>query len=307
MYHTAWTRKAPPSTLPSDRIRPNAPPPSGSGTGKKSKGTATPPSEPPKSRPVRQLEALIAGLTAASAAQPKPDPKGGCFCQARAHTLSPYTAICKTCGLVLCIANAPQHSCPSCRASLLSDTQRTALVARLQTQLAETLAGEDRARAQAAAEARRAVGAFPTLSGTPAPAPPPQSQQSQTRTVLSLNSKTKRITVSAYSPASSAPSSRPASPSADPELDPPRIPPPPSAVAFVSGARVDASRPYLDLSGNGAVYVPPPDLDDGVGDGEAGADGGGTKKKRRRGRGKGDKGKENAGGGEEGAVGTSTS
>ncbi|KAF7296926.1 zf-C2HC5 domain-containing protein [Mycena indigotica] len=268
MNRTAWTRTTPASSFPSDRIKPNATQqPSAGGKKGKGKGTATPPAEPPKSRPVRQLEALIGELKAASKTQPKPDPKGGCFCQARAHGLSPHTALCRTCGLVLCTVNAPQHACPSCGSSLLTETQRTTLITRLEAELADTLAKEERTRLQAAEEARRAVGAFPTLSGAP-PAPIPSQPPPQTRTVLSLNPKTKRVTVSAFTkvpvgstastPGSSAPSSRPVSP----ELDPPRVTAPPPTVAFVAGARIDPSRPYADLSGNGAVYIPPPDFGD---------------------------------------------
>ncbi|KAF7296225.1 zf-C2HC5 domain-containing protein [Mycena chlorophos] len=284
-HKTAWSHHGPASSLPSDRLKP-APrqQPSSSG-GKKGKGNATPPAEPPKTRAVKELEGLIAGLNAMERDKPVPDPKGGCFCQARAHSLSPHTPLCRSCGLVHCMANPPQHACPSCGSSLLTETQRTTLIGKLQTQLADTLASEDRARLQAAEEARRAIGAFPTLSGAP-PTAVPALQQPQTRTVLSLNSKTKRVTVSAYTkvastPSSSAPSSRPVTP----ELDPPRVPAPASTVAFATRARVDAARPFIDLSGNGAVYIPPADLGDGEGgDGVVndGADGSGGKRRRKR-------------------------
>ncbi|KAJ7686325.1 hypothetical protein B0H17DRAFT_868991, partial [Mycena rosella] len=93
------------------------------------------------------------------------DPKGGCFCQARAHPLSSYSALCRSCGLVLCAINLPQYACPHCTTPLLAPAQRTTLVERLETQIAETLAREAAARERAAEEARRAVGAFPTLGG----------------------------------------------------------------------------------------------------------------------------------------------
>jgi hypothetical protein len=206
---------------------------------------------------------------------------------------------------VLCLANPSQHACPSCGSSLLSETQKTKLLTRLQTQLVDTLASEERARLQAAEEARRAIGAFPTLSGAP-PSAAPTPQQPQTRTVLSLGGKGKRgpVTVSTYTkvaptPSSSAPSSRPVTP----ELDPPRVPAPTSSVLFVAGARVDPARPFFDLGGNGAVYIPPVDLGDGEEDGAGGEDGAGAKKRRRR---RGGKGKEKENGGGEGPAASSS-
>ncbi|KAJ7276513.1 hypothetical protein B0H12DRAFT_1227632 [Mycena haematopus] len=256
MRRTAWT--ANPSSVPSDRIRPSRPPVSNPGKNSKGKGK-TVVSEPPKSKAVRQLESLKTGLSASSG-NPQKDPKGGCFCQARDHPLSTYSPLCRGCGLILCEINLPQYSCPHCSASLLTDTQRDALIARLEEQIAETLAKEAVLRERAAEEARRAVGAFPTL-GNAAPRPLPEVAVPQTRTVISLSSKTKKVTVSSFTTPSPSPS-RPDSRAESVEEEPVRVPAPPAEVPFSPAAKQDPSRPWRDLSGGGAVYIPPPNLDD---------------------------------------------
>ncbi|KAK7061828.1 zf-C2HC5 domain-containing protein [Favolaschia claudopus] len=254
MYHTAWTKKGS-SSLPSDRIRPNPPPPSTPSKNNKGKGK-TAASEPAKSKAVRRLESLKAGV----AGNLQKDPKGGCFCQAREHHLSTYTQLCRTCGLILCEINLPQYSCPHCSASLLTATQKDALIARLDAQIAETLTKEALMRERAEEEARLAVGAFPTLGNTVTSGAAPSAPVPQTRMVMSLNSKTKKVTVSSFTKASPSPS-RPASRAESVEDEPVRVPPPPPTVPFSAAAKFDSSRPWMDLSGGGAVYIPPPNLD----------------------------------------------
>ncbi|KAF8195767.1 hypothetical protein K438DRAFT_1826486 [Mycena galopus ATCC 62051] len=276
MHKTAWANKA--SSVPSDKIRPTPPPPSNS----KGKGKSAVP-EPPKSKAVRQLESLKTALSA-SAGNPQKDPKGGCFCQAREHPLSTYSSLCRSCGLVLCEINLPQYNCPHCAASLLTGTQRDALIARLEDQIATTLTKEALLRERAAEEARRAVGAFPTLGN--APRPPPAPAVPQTRTVMSLNSKTKKVTVSSFSTPSPSPS-RPASRAESVDEEPVRVRAPPAEVPFAAAAKQDPLRPWRDLSGGGAVYIPPPNLDDDDDNAK------GPNNKRRRNKGK---AKENKGG-----------
>ncbi|KAJ7911639.1 hypothetical protein B0H13DRAFT_1581078, partial [Mycena leptocephala] len=249
MHHTAWTKKA--SSVPSDRIRPTPPPVSNSGKSSKGKGKGAV-AELPKSKAVRHLESLQNGLSASSGTSQK-DPTCGCFCQAREHPLSTYSPLCRTCGLTLCQINLPQYSCPHCFAELLTGTQRDALIARLEEQLAETLTKEALLRERAAEEARRAAGAFPTLRNavpacTPSPAAP------QTRTVMSLNSKTKKVTVSSFSTPSPSPS-RPAS-RAESIEEPLKVGKPPAQVPFVAVAKQDLLRPWRDLMGGGAEYIP---------------------------------------------------
>ncbi|KAJ6515775.1 hypothetical protein C8R45DRAFT_810804 [Mycena sanguinolenta] len=255
MQQTPWTKKS--SSVPSDRIRPSPPPASNPGKNSKGKGK-TVVSEPPKSKAVRHLESLKNGLSASSG-NPRKDPKGGCFCQAREHPLSTYSALCRNCGLVFCEINLPQYSCPHCSASLLTNTQRDALIARLEEQIEETLTKEALLRERAAEEARRAAGAFPTLGNATSRPPPPAAPQ--TRTVISLSSKTKKVTVSSFTTPSPSPS-RPASRAESPEEEAVRVRAPPAEVPFAPAAKVDPLRPWKDLSGGGAIYIPPPNLDD---------------------------------------------
>ncbi|KAJ6485203.1 hypothetical protein DFH09DRAFT_803707, partial [Mycena vulgaris] len=251
MHHTPWTKK--PSSVPSERIR--SPPQNTSNSAKNSKGKGKPgvAAEPPKSKAVRALESLKNELVASSSVTQN-DPKGGCFCQARDHSLSTYTALCRTCGLVLCAINLPQYSCPHCAANLITDVQRDALIARLEAQIAETLTKEALLRERAAEEARRAVGAFPTLGNTSLFHPSPPAVP-QTRTVMSLNSKTKKVTVSSFTSSPASSPSRPASRAESVEEEPVRVLKPPAEVPFVPAANQDPLRPWRDLAGGGAVYV----------------------------------------------------
>ncbi|KIP02836.1 hypothetical protein PHLGIDRAFT_130513, partial [Phlebiopsis gigantea 11061_1 CR5-6] len=115
---TPWTQKA--SSVPSDRIplRKTTPKPKAKNAGSTTPANAT----IPKSKEVRRLEALTNGLQAlvSSGGAPRMDPKGGCFCQARSHSLSSHNPACTHCGLPLCILNLPIYCCPSCASPLLS-------------------------------------------------------------------------------------------------------------------------------------------------------------------------------------------
>ncbi|THH19148.1 hypothetical protein EUX98_g8829 [Antrodiella citrinella] len=233
MYTPAWHQKTS-SSLPSDRIPPAYKQPGGNalkGNGKQK--------EVPKSRAVQELEELKGGLTYADG-QAK-DPDGGCFCldlriAARVHALSSYTPICRQCGLILCSLNRPQFACPHCVAQLMTSAAREALVASLDTQIEETLAKEERERQQAVEDARQAAGAFPSLRGAaaaPLTGPLDAHPVNQTHKVLSLNSKTRKITVeSRRTLPPSAPVSAPTSDAENQiaEKVPPRISHPPADV-----------------------------------------------------------------------------
>ncbi|KAK0238317.1 hypothetical protein EDD85DRAFT_788694 [Armillaria nabsnona] len=106
----------------------------------------------PKSKQLISLESLQTTST------PVPDPKGGCFCQAKEHPLSPYTPACLTCGLVLCSLNLPQHACPHCHQA---PPNREVLIVRLQREIDELARKEEEEREKA----RKALGAFPALGG----------------------------------------------------------------------------------------------------------------------------------------------
>ncbi|KAJ7035824.1 hypothetical protein C8F04DRAFT_873822, partial [Mycena alexandri] len=250
MHHTAWTKKA--STVPSDRIRPT---PQLAVTGGKKGKAKTPVPEAPKSKAVRQLESLKNGLTASYGSAQR-DQKGGCFCQAKDHALSTHSPLCRNCGLVLCEINLPQYACPHCSTAILTGTQQDALIARLEAQISETLTQEALLRERAAEEARRAVGAFPTLGNTTPPSRSAPPAVPQTRTVMSLNSKTKKVTVSAFVSTPSPSPSRPVSRAESIDEEPVRVAKPPVEVPFVSAAKQDPLRPWKDLSGGGAVYIP---------------------------------------------------
>ncbi|KDQ50400.1 hypothetical protein JAAARDRAFT_42030 [Jaapia argillacea MUCL 33604] len=261
MNHTPWTKKD--SSFPSDRIRPtyrSSTPPSKQSKGK---GSAKE-KEPPKSKAVRRLEGLVNGLKTSAGKQK--DPKGGCFCQARSHDLSTFTPICRACGLILCTVNLPYYACPHCTSPLLTPSAISSLATHLEDEIGETIAKEIEAREKAIEEARRAAGAFPSLSGSSSPASSllalPQSDSSvrsanQTHKVLSLNQKTKRVTVSSYT--STPAHSRPQSVKEEEDEEPSRMPAPPSEVEYVRG-KADPSRPWADLRGDvvGPVYVAVP-------------------------------------------------
>jgi hypothetical protein len=92
---------------------------------------------------------------------------------------------------------------------------------------------------------------------------------------MSLNSRTKKVTVSSFStPLPSPSSSRPASRAESIEEEPLRVGKPPAQVPFVAAAKQEPLRPWTDLMGGGAEYIPPPSLDDDE-------DAKGTGKKRR--------------------------
>ncbi|KAF8958672.1 hypothetical protein BDZ97DRAFT_1588318, partial [Flammula alnicola] len=226
MYRTAWSKQN--SSLTSDRIKPVTKT-SNNVAKSKGKGKQQQPVEPPKSKEVQRLETLLEGVQK-STGQDR-DPKGGCFCLARIHELSPYIPICPFCGLILCSVNLPQYSCPHCANNLMAGTVCESLISQLDTQLASTIAKEIADKERALEEAQRAAGAFPQLLGSPsqslarpqATIPPPSRQ---THKVMSLTSS-KRVLVSSYTttPVSSRPVSR--NEEAE-EKEPRRIPPPPS-------------------------------------------------------------------------------
>ncbi|KAJ3773273.1 hypothetical protein FB446DRAFT_733609 [Lentinula raphanica] len=247
---TAWSHS---SSLTSDRLTPSSRPASSQSNSKgKVKGKS---SEPviPKSVQVRKLESLLAALRDL-AQSPKKDPKGGCFCQAREHSLSSYTPICRTCGLILCDVNQPQFACPHCLTSLVAGNIRDSLITRIQAQLDETVAREMAARERAIEAAKQEAGAFPMLSGAIPPSQKLVAPQPRTHKVLSVNSKSKKVSLSSYTttPASSRPSSR--SEVKDEEAAILRISPPPSEVVFAQ-KDIDQSRPWSNLLGGNPVYI----------------------------------------------------
>lgn len=316
-----------------------------------------------KSKAVRDLESLISNLESHNIT-PIRDPKGGCFClgqfnkksiylsrsntsliciinssciidhhhsftpkhTAREHPLSLYTPLCTSCGLILCNLNKPYHTCPHCNTDggILTPQQRTSLLTQLRETLDSTLAQEETDRVRQIEEAKKAAGAFPTLSSsggggttksftvTPTPTLPQQQHK-----VLSLTPANKSkgggggnrktvVTVSSYT--STPVSSRPATPSSvnsatGGEVEN-RVLPPPQTVHYVVANHQhhhhqhqprSNSRPWQNFGDGGGISVsvrycapvsPPPD--DAL---EVGGEGGSTDpektKSRRKGKGKG--------------------
>ncbi|KAI8974575.1 hypothetical protein BD414DRAFT_498096 [Trametes punicea] len=255
MHHTAWTKKT--SSVPSDWIPPKA---QAHAVSAKSKGKQKD-NALPKSKEVRKLEKLRDDLRKASGRDK--DPKGGCFCQARMHPLSLYNPICRSCGLILCELNLPNFACPHCGGILLLPAARDMILQTLESRIAETIAKEEEERQRAIEEARDAEGAFPTLSaaasraGTPGPGSDAQSSHpvNQTHKVLSLDSKTRKVKVSSYTPpaVSRAASTEKINKEAEPEHK--RVPAPPAEV--VCSSAPDPRRPWANTRGLSVSYVPP--------------------------------------------------
>jgi hypothetical protein len=96
---------------------------------------------------------------------------------------------------------------------------------------------------------------------SPSPTPPIVAPpQTQAHKVLSLNSKTKKVTVSSYSPVSSRPASR-GPPEMEADREPDRIPPPLGAEVVCAKRRVGVERPWENLSGEPVIYMPPARVD----------------------------------------------
>ncbi|KAI0628240.1 hypothetical protein C8Q77DRAFT_482371 [Trametes polyzona] len=257
MHHTAWTKKG--SSLPSDRIPPKAQS-QPSTASSKAKGKQKE-SMPQKSKEVRKLEKQRDDLRNASGRDK--DPKGGCFCQARMHELSQYTPICRSCGLILCELNLPNFACPHCGEALLTPAARDTLLQALETRIAETIAKEEEERQRAIQAARNAEGAFPTLSaaasraGTPAPGTDAQTTHpvNQTHKVLSLDSRTRKVKVSSYTPptVSRTASTEKLAKEAEPEHK--RVPAPPPDV--ICSPAPPPQRPWMNTRGLNVTYVPP--------------------------------------------------
>ena len=139
------------------------------------------------------------------------------------------------------------------------------LVAQLQEELRRQTFKEEEQRQRAIEEAQKAAGAFPMLPSSVttrqytkvASAAPPQSHK-----VMSLNSATKKVTVSSYT--TTPVSSRPPSPSPgdDALKEPPRVPPPDKDISYVKQQPPDPAHPWRNVQFPDLRYVPLP-RDDG--------------------------------------------
>ncbi|TFK62601.1 hypothetical protein BDN72DRAFT_848487 [Pluteus cervinus] len=286
---TPWTQpRQPTSSLPSDRLRPqsNSPKPTGK-SGSQQKQTQA--QQPPRSKEVERLDGIVNALKKLSGKEN--DPKGGCFCQAREHTLSTYRPICLSCGLILCNLNLPQFACPHCTVPLFTPSTRSELLTQLEQERDTLLTREALERDRAVMVAKQAQGAFPSLpgsrSGSGSPSPAPGQSRAPTRTptpststphkVLSLTGNKnggKRVIVSSYT-------TKPVSQTfvtedtKEKEVELTRVPPPPSEVVHMKGTR-DRLRPWKNFDQPDLMYAPAPQQDRKEGEGRKKKGGGGV-------------------------------
>ena len=183
---------------------------------------------------------------------------------ARMHALSTYTPICRSCGLILCELNLPNFACPHCTEALLTPTARDALIQTLDVRIDEALAKEEADRQRVIQQARAAEGAFPTLSAAASRSTTPGSGSdaqashpvNQTHKVLSLDSKTRKVKVSSYTPPAVARTASTDKTKQQPEPEYKRVPAPPPEVPC-SSAPPNPQRPWANARGLNVTYVPP--------------------------------------------------
>ncbi|KAL4064519.1 hypothetical protein V8B97DRAFT_315169 [Scleroderma yunnanense] len=247
MYRTPWTTSG---SLTSDRIPTRQSSPAPAKQHAKGKGKAV----SSTSRAVAELEALLHNAENSSGREK--DPKGGCFCQARDHALSTYIPLCYGCGLILCKLNPPYCTCPHCGEVLLGSARRPVLVAQLEEELRRQISKEEEERQRAIEEVQRAEGAFPMLPNTATSRPVIKAAAVSVprgHKVLSLNSTTKKVTVSSYT--TTPVSSRPPSPREDAPKAPHRVPPPPGDISHVNQPS-DPARPWKNMEFSDLRYIP---------------------------------------------------
>ena len=209
----------------------------------------------------------------------------------------------------MCELQPPSASCPSCHSPILSGTDRAALISQLEDERFDIIRREEEKKEEERQEVlrqeeiRAGGGGFPTLLGTTVKgsqsgaSTPRGSSGRQTpvnpkddvpRKVLSLNSKTKKITVSKYTPQPPpAVLVQPPKPTAEEEREKERMMPipRPSDEVEIIGKPPDPQRKWMNLREEGITYVPLRPVQVEIAQGET-ADGEEKKRKRRRGKGK---------------------
>ncbi|KAF8600469.1 hypothetical protein BDV93DRAFT_559282 [Ceratobasidium sp. AG-I] len=291
---TAWSHEKPrprgggASSLTSDLLAPRRPspqPPQKKPKESKPQSSAAA-SELLKSHEVKRLEKLIDEVST-GVVDSRSANRPGCFCMAKSHPLSTYVPLCIHCGIILCSLHNPALPCPSCSSPLLPPATRNALLTQLQEELAVQLSKEAEKRAEEMRKIREAElarsggGHFPTLNGQPDNKP----VQAAPRKVLSLNSTTKKATLSTFIAVPTPPASNPASGRASPVED--RVPAPGQMPAFVE---LDPElklllrqRPWVDLKDPTPMYIPEPLEAQPAGDQQSGGGRGRGRGKRGRG------------------------
>jgi hypothetical protein len=183
-------------------------------------------------------------------------------CAARTHTLSNTSPLCPHCGFILCSLQSPVAPCPGCSSPLLSPTAREILIAKLESHKANLLAKEaaqreaERIRQEEADIAAAGGGAFPKLAGASTPGDRLGASAGGGGKVLSLNSKTKKVTITPLIAPSHTPPKRQASAEIIKPDVPKPVPAPPDEVERLSANALDPNRRWLDVRGVSLAYVP---------------------------------------------------
>ena len=138
----------------------------------------------------------------------------------------------------------------------MTDAQRESIINQIDLQLASTITQEAEQKQQALEEAKKLVGAFPHLSGSPAPATSISPAAPQTHKVMSLKQNNK-VVVSSYTPVLLTSNSN----ERQVEEEPDRVPPPPSDPLF-SRTLPTPDRPWENLVKGASTYIRKHGLDD---------------------------------------------
>ena len=137
---------------------------------------------------------------------------------------------------------------------MIAEAQRESIIKQIDLQLATTITQEEEQKQHALEEAKKLVGAFPSLSGSPAPASSISPPALQTHKVMSFKQNNK-VVVSSYTPV------LPTSNSDELEDEPDRIPPPPSDPLY-SRTLPTRDRPWENLVKGASTYIRKHSLDD---------------------------------------------
>lgn len=137
---------------------------------------------------------------------------------------------------------------------MTTDAQRESVIKQMELHLETTIIQEAEQKQRALEEEKKLVGAFPSLSGSPAPGTSISPAPLQTHKVMSFKQNNK-VVVSSYTPVLPAPNSD------ELEDEPDRIPAPPSEPLF-SRTLPTRDRPWENLVKGASTYIRKHSLDD---------------------------------------------
>jgi len=176
---------------------------------------------------------------------------------AREHALSSHSPICRTCGLILCSINQAYYACPHCASLLLTSLVRISLEERLERSLFDAIKKEAEERQRAIEEAHKAAGAFPALPGTSTTNWGQSRSSNQPHKVLSLNAKSKKMTLLSYTPNPTSSSRFHIPQEVEKEF---RVPPPPAEVKYAR-SKPNPNQPWRHIEGGNVYYIPVSQID----------------------------------------------